>query len=299
MSSGGAGIADMQVRFDGCPALSGLLRGAGCKKGNRMESRDDPVVIRHRELERYANAALKAGRIMMESGASVSVVHRGITMIARGFGVETIGLRSGYTSIAMTVHVADQTITRMLQVGRLGVNHRLDLAVRQLCARAEKGGMSVEEVEAELARLVRETPRHPAWFTAVAVGLACASFGRLLGVDWLAFGPVWLAGAIGQYLRHHLLHRGVNIFIVAGAIAFLSATLGGLGAIALQSATVQLAMMASILLLVPGVPSTNAQTDIMDGYPTIGSARAVWVLMIMLFAATGVWFAEELLGTRG
>ncbi|WP_444455542.1 threonine/serine exporter family protein [Rhodobacter capsulatus] len=263
-----------------------------------MGTVDDPVVVRHRELERYATVALKAGRIMMESGASVSVVHRGITMIARGFGVETIGLRSGYTSIAMTVHAADQTITRMLQVGRLGVNHRLDLAVRELCSRAEKGGMTVEAIESELARLVRETPRHSPWFTAIAVGLACTSFGRLLGIDWLAFGPVWIAGAIGQYIRHHLLHRGVNIFIVAGAIAFLSATLGGLGSMAVQSGTVQLAMMASILLLVPGVPSTNAQTDIMDGYPTMGSARAVWVLMIMLFAATGIWFAEELLGMR-
>lgn len=264
-----------------------------------MGTEIDPVVMRHRDLERYANAALKAGRIMMESGASVSVVHRGIAMIARGFGVETIGLRSGYTSIAMTVHAEDQTITRMLQVGRLGVNHRLDLAVRELCARAEKGGMSADAVEAELARLVRETPRHAPWVTALAVGLACAAFGRLLGIDWAAFGPVWLAGAIGQFIRHHLLHRGVNIFIVAGAIAFLSATLGGLGSLALHSGTVQLAMMASILLLVPGVPSTNAQTDIMDGYPTMGSARAVWVLMIMLFAATGIWFAEELLGMRG
>lgn len=261
-----------------------------------MGSENDPVVVRHRELERYANTALKAGRIMMESGASVSVVHRGISMIAKGFGAETVGLRSGYTSIAMTVHADDNTITRMLQVGRLGVNHRLDQAVRQLCSRAEKGGMSVEEVEGELARLVRETPRHPLWFTALAVGLACTSFGRLLGIDWLAFGPVWLAGAIGQYIRHHLLHRGVNVFLVAGAIALIAATLGGLGAMALHSETLTLAMMASVLLLVPGVPSTNAQTDIMDGYPTMGSARAVWVLMIMIFAATGVWFAEALLG---
>ena len=71
-----------------------------------------------------------------------------------------------------------------------------------------------------------------------------------------------------------------------------------MGSILLKSDTVNLAMMASILLLVPGVPSTNAQTDIMDGFPTMGSARAVWVLMIMVFASVGVWFAEALLGLR-
>ncbi len=57
-----------------------------------------------------------------------------------------------------------------------------------------------------------------------------------------------------------------------------------------------MAMMASILLLVPGVPATNAQTDIMDGFPTVGSARAVWVVMVMVFASAGFWLARALLG---
>ena len=55
-------------------------------------------------------------------------------------------------------------------------------------------------------------------------------------------------------------------------------------------------MMASILLLVPGVPATNAQLDIMDGYPSMGSARAVTVVMVMVFATVGVWLAEFALG---
>jgi uncharacterized membrane protein YjjP (DUF1212 family) len=49
---------------------------------------------------------------------------------------------------------------------------------------------------------------------------------------------------------------------------------------------------------VPGVPATNAQADIMDGYPTMGSAQAVSVIMVMVFAATGVLFAQALLGLR-
>lgn len=235
---------------------------------------------------------------MMECGASVSVVHCAVAMIARGFGVEDVSLRSGYASIEITVRGGGNTITRMSGVGRHGVNHRLDQAVRRLAVRVSKGGMGVDETEAELGRLVRETPRHPPWFVALAVGIACASFGRLLGIDWLAFSPVLVGGAIGQYVRHQLLHRGVNVYIVAGAVAFLAATFGGAGARLLGSGTITLAMMASILLLVPGVPATNAQTDIMDGYPTMGSARAVSVLMIMIFAAAGVWFAESLLGVR-
>lgn len=263
-----------------------------------MEQQQDPVVTRHRELERVANVALRAGRLMMESGASVSVVHAGVGMIARGFGIEDVSMRSGYASLEITVQRGGNTITRMMQVGRLGVNHRLDQAIRQLAVKVSHGGMGIEDLDVEIGRLTRETPRHAPEVVAVAVGIACASFGRLLGVDWPAFAAILVAGTVGQYVRHHLLHRGVNVFVVAGFIAFLAATLGGIGAMLAGSGTINLAMMASILLLVPGVPSTNAQTDIMDGYPTMGSARAVWVLMIMVFAAVGVWFAETLLGLR-
>ena len=34
----------------------------------------------------------------------------------------------------------------------------------------------------------------------------------------------------------------------------------------------------------------------MDGYPSMGSARAVTVLMVMIFATVGVWIAEVMLG---
>jgi len=53
-------------------------------------------------------------------------------------------------------------------------------------------------------------------------------------------------------------------------------------------------MVAAILLLVPGVPSINAQTDIMDGHPTLGSARAVTVLLSLVFVTTGLWVAQFL-----
>jgi uncharacterized membrane protein YjjP (DUF1212 family) len=258
----------------------------------------DPVALKHRELEQIAMVALRAARLMMESGGRAQVVRNCGAMVAVGLGAETVALRGGYASMEITVTSGINTSTRMIAVGRLGVNHRLDQAIRQLASRVAKGGMTIGETSEELSRLARTTPRHPAWFVAIAVGLACTAFGRLLGLDWPAFLPVLVAGGVGQYTRHTLLAHGTNPFLVAALIAFLSATIGGFGARLAGSAMVDLAMMASILLLVPGVPATNAQADIMDGYPTLGSAQAVSVIMVMVFAATGVLFAQALLGLR-
>lgn len=256
----------------------------------------DPVRKRHRDLERIAHAALGVGCRLTQAGASVRVVHAGARRVVAAFDVEVIGLRSGYSSFEVTVAGGGNTITRMRRIGPHGVDHRLDFAIRDLVARVATNGLDPGGVEAELARLVADTPRHPPWAAALATGAACAAFGGLLGTDWLAFPPVFAAGAIGQRLRHHLLRRGVNVFVVAGLIACFCALLGGLGARLMRSTTTDVAMMASILLLVPGVACINAQADIMDGFPTMGSARAVWVVMVMVFCAIGVWMAEALLG---
>lgn len=258
----------------------------------------DPVLLRHRELERIAMVALRAARLFIESGAKVKVVHEGVGLIVRGLGVEFVGGRAGYASHEITVSSGNNTITRMITVGRHGVNHRLDYALRGLCTRVSQGGLNPDEVEAAIEALVRDTPHYSPLRVAVAVGIACAAFGRLLGIDWLAVGPVFIAGVLGQYGRHWLLTRGINAYVVAAVIAFLASAMGGAGARGLGSQTVPLAMMASILLLVPGVPATNAQTDIMDGYPAMGTSRAVTVLMVMIFATVGVWIAETLIGVR-
>jgi uncharacterized membrane protein YjjP (DUF1212 family) len=84
----------------------------------------------------------------------------------------------------------------------------------------------------------------------------------------------------------------MNAFLCTALVSFLSSVIGGLGARWAGSETFTTAMIASILLLVPGVPAVNAQSDILDGHPTLGSARAVTVAMTLVFIAAGLWVAK-------
>ena len=247
------------------------------------------------ELEPMAMVALDAGRMLMEAGASANGIDEIVAKFARGLGADRVDLRIGYASLAITIGIGRSGITRMREVGHLAVNQRLDQELRHLADRVARGELTTEQARAELTRLATKTPRHSAWVMAVAVGLACAAFGRLLKVDWLGTGPVFLAAGIGQFFRRELLTRHVNVFICATIVAFLSSFLGGLGAHWTGSKTIATAMIASILLLVPGVPSVNAQNDILEGHPTLGRARAVTVAVILIFVAVGLWFGQVLL----
>ena len=250
-------------------------------------------------LEPIAMAALDAGRMLMEAGASANSIDAIVAKFARGLGASRVDLRIGYASLAITIGIGPNGITRMREVGPLGVNQRLDQELWHLAERVAGGGMTTEAARAELTRLAAKTPRHSAWVMAVAVGLACAAFGRLLKVDGLGTGPVFIASAVGQLIRRELLARHVNVFICATLVAFWCALLGGLGAHWAGSETVTMAMIASILLLVPGVPCLNAQSDILEGHPTLGSARAVTVAMLLIFVAAGLWLGQTLLWRLG
>ena len=247
-------------------------------------------------LEPMAMVALDAGRMLMEAGASANGVDGIVAKFARGLGADRVDLRIGYASLAVTIGIGPNGITRMREVGHLGVNQRLDQELWHLAERVSRRELTTEQTRAQLTRLAAKTPRHSAWVMALAVGLACAAFGRLLKVDWLGTGPVFLAAALGQLVRRELLTRQVNVFICAALVSFLSSLLGGLGAHWAGSVKIDMAMIASILLLVPGVPSVNALSDILEGHPTLGSARAVTVAVILIFVAVGLWFGQVLLG---
>jgi uncharacterized membrane protein YjjP (DUF1212 family) len=249
-------------------------------------------------LEEIAMLSLEFGRCLMESGASAQIVDQFVDTVAQGLGAERVDLRIGYASLAITVGIGSEGLTRMRKVGLLGVNQRLDFSLRELARAVGRGDLTASEARSRLSSLAQDSPRYAGWLVDTAVGLACACFGRLLGLDWAALGPVLLAAIVGQWSRRQFAARQVNIFIAATVVAFIASALSGLGAGLLASQTVDTAMIASVLLLVPGVPALNAQNDILEGRPTLGSARAVWVAVTVVFLTAGVWLGQMLLGER-
>jgi uncharacterized membrane protein YjjP (DUF1212 family) len=200
-------------------------------------------------------------------------------------------LRVGYTSLIMTLGKGEEEVTRVVRVGPLGVNQRFRRELGVLAARIRRGEFSIIESRQNLQGLLEASVRYPDWFVAISVGIACAAFGRLLDVDWKAVGPIFFSAAFAHMVRRQLALRNINLFISSILIGFCGAVLSGLGAQWVQSQTVARDMVATVLLLVPGVPAFNAELDILDGRPTLGSARAIYVFVTVLAMAIAVWLA--------
>ena len=246
-------------------------------------------------LNAIAMATLDAARLLMESGGKAKSVDELVYLIAHGLGAESAELRIGYASLALTIGIGHSSITRMKKVGSIGVNQRLEQGLWQLANRGLQHRLDVEQVEHELVRLAAATPRYRGWITAVGVGLACAAFGRLLGVDWRGTGPVFFAATIGQCIRQTALKYRLNVFLCTVLVSCLASLIASAGGQWAGSGTIGTAVIASVLLLVPGVPAVNALSDILEGYPTLGSARAISVMVTLVFIAAGVWTGAAVL----
>jgi len=198
--------------------------------------------------------------------------------------------------LSITLELDEQKINRTSKNGPIGVNENLYRQLINVVSRTEQRAMTVPDLRAHLLRLRRDTRPHPDWLIALGVGVACAAFGRLMGADWRGVVPIFLASGLGQTLRWKLAVRHINVFVSAGLVAFSSSFFCALASGWAGSRTVPIDMTAAVLLLVPGVALFNALYDILEGRPTVGSARAVSVIIMLAFMTAGVWMAQSLLG---
>jgi uncharacterized membrane protein YjjP (DUF1212 family) len=264
----------------------------------RPEKRNDdllnPSAISLPSLDDVGKLSLSVGKLLLETGASARRVHEAVEAISGGFGCELAETYCQHAAIIVMLHRGIESRVRMGKVGEHGVNLRRAEALSKIVRNVALGEMDCVSAQKEVNNIPRTARRYSVWFVCLATGVACAAFGRLLNATWLTFVPTLAAAAAGQWLRHALLERKQNVFLVVGMVSFFSALIAGLGGRLLGSGHLEIATVAAVLLLVPGVAVLNAQLDVIDGKPNLAAARGLRVAYLLLFMTLGLVFAQQL-----
>jgi len=245
-------------------------------------------------LPEVARLVLTAGRMLLEWGANARTVHEAIFSLATGLGCDSAEAFCQHAAIIIVLNRGDESYTQMGKVGEHVVNLRRTQRLQEIVLSVSHGELSCAEAQAALDAIPKTTKHYPVWFICLATGLACSAFGRLFKSDWVSFLPTLIGAGIGQYVRHTLFHKKYNIFLTAGTVSFVAATIAGFGAKSFGSLHLPLAMVAAVLLLVPGIPVLNAQIDVIEGKPNLAVARALRITFLLLFMALGLSLAQGL-----
>lgn len=147
---------------------------------------------------------------------------------------------------------------------------------------------SFERFRARLHDITRQ-PRQSEWVLCLMIGVASASFCRLSKGDWMAMAIVFFASQAAFLVRRFLVGgQGMDIRLGFLAASFTASFLSAVASWVVPSDTPEIAMAASILFLVPGIPLLSAVNDILHGHTLMGISRGMGAGILTLCIAFGL-----------
>ncbi len=258
----------------------------------KEEESESPPHLSRAKLREIVDVCLLLGQLLLQNGANARRVEESVHQMGTALGADWIDIFISANALVITATSGEEFRTKGRRVVRFGgVNLGILVKLSKLTHRVREGVFSLPETRQKLAE-INDTPRYyPRGVVVLLVGLACAAFSQLFGGDWATFGVTWLASSTAVFLRQELTQRQFNPFLNVILAAFLAASLSGLGFLWDASTAPTIALAASVLLLVPGVPLINAVNDMFQEYMIVGIARGVTGLLVSLSIATGLSLA--------
>lgn len=241
----------------------------------------------HKVLE----AAMAAGRILLENGAEIARVEETMERICRHFGVESENffvLSNGiFTTGSQDSGNAGGQYAKVQHILVKGTQLDKVVAVNQLSREVAEGYYNVDQIKEKLEQIQRMPGKSfPVQILASGAGSAC--FCYLLGGS--------MADSVQAFIAGFLLY----IFVLSVSTTRMSKITknicGGALVTLVCIVSYQLGLgenlshmiIGSIIPLVPGVPFTNGIRDIADGDYISGAVRLLDAILIFLCVAIGV-----------
>lgn len=251
------------------------------------------------ELREVITLALWAGQMLLQNGADTTRVEETVHRLGTSLGCDWMDIIVLPDAIIATTINNHEFRTKARRAPVRGVNMQVIAEISELSYQAIQGNLDSSKLRQELSRIATMPLNYNRWVVVFGVGLACASFSRLFDGDWLVFLITFFASSTAMFVRQELHKQYFNSLIIVTVTAFTAGIIASLASLFQLSSNPSIAVIASVLLLVPGVPLINAAEDLINGHVLAGMMRAVWGLLIVFGIALGLALVIGITGIPG
>ena len=144
---------------------------------------------------------------------------------------------------------------------------------------------------------IAETPPTPTWLFALAAGVCAVALAVLFGVQRLpAAALIFGSAAAGAVLRRALAHYSTNLFLQPCSAALVAGIVGALAVRFQISSSLRLVAVCPCMVLVPGPHFINGMLDLIRGRISLGAARLIYAVLIVVAISTGLLLGLALFG---
>jgi len=249
------------------------------------------------DIDDIGHFVLKAGRLLLVSGADVDFVLQRTTLLISKLGGAAQLFISG-ERLLLTVDEGKTYRTRVgHQIAGMGVNTGLFAAVDNVIVDAVSGSIDLTEAISRLGRLEPAPQLHPSWIIIPAVAGTTAALCRLFGATWWVVLAAFIGGIVSIELRRFLATHSANPIVASFITAFVSAVVAGLSLKAMPYGDPVLAFAAAGMILVPGVPLLNGISDMANGHPGVGLSRLATGTISVVAIGFALFLASQVVGS--
>ncbi|WP_372881380.1 threonine/serine exporter ThrE family protein [Psychromonas sp.] len=238
--------------------------------------------------------AVKAGQLLHQHGAESRLVEQTTQRIGLALGAQGMELSVSPDAIVITSLFEGHCITTTRRCYDRGINMQMVCDVMRICVMAEKQLLDAAQVKERLNRL--KPMKYNRWLVVLMIGFSCSSFSHFFGGDLAVYITTFFASAGAMLIRQELAHRHHNPFVNFAVAAFVATTIASIGVIFEFGEKPEIAMAASVLLLVPGFPLINAVSDMLKGHISMGIARWVFASILTVSVSVGIVASMMLTG---
>ena len=249
--------------------------------------------------DQLVNVVGYAGKLLIESGAEIYRVEETMVRLSKSFQeVEDADSFVTLTGIMLSITVDHKTATKIIRVHSRGVDlHRID-RINHLSRSASAHPLTLEQLEKELQDIDHDQP-YSLLVTTIFSALTAFGFAFFFDGRVLEALCSFIVGIFIKLITWLLERREVNNFFI-NAIGGASAALITLF---LHSqwpdSDVDIIIISSIMLLVPGLAITNAIRDTVAGDYLSGIARATEAILVAVAIAVGIGFILSIFVMQG
>lgn len=245
-------------------------------------------------LNKLLKVSTFAGRILLENGAETYRVEETIIRICLAFGAQNADSFVIPTGIIVTITHNEEVSTLVKRITSRGIDLNKIDRINDLSRNIESSSMSIDDFNKAL-HIIDKSNKYTICTTLIWSSIIAGSFALLFGGNILDFFAAFLIGAVIKITVLFCQRLNINSFFInclCGAITTLLAIIlikMNLGK------NLDMIIIGSIMLLVPGLTITNAIRDTIAGDFLSGIIKAAEAFLIAVSIASGTGAVLSLL----
>lgn len=233
------------------------------------------------------NVAEYAGKILLENGAEAYRAEETMVKICESFDVDEAQSFVMTTGVMLSITHEHKNYTKIMRIQKREVDLNKIDAINQLSRNIKSEKLRIEDIMKELRRIDQE-PRYSSGCTLLFS--ACSAFGFALFFNGTFIDAItsFFIGLGIKFVSLSMEKSGLNPFFHQAISAGVGASLTRIAVLIGIVDSMDIVIISSIMLLVPGLAITNAIRDTVAGDYVSGLSRGAEAFLSAIAVAVGM-----------